>query len=186
MTLGMFFNLISVQNIGAAYRHIQGGLGAAPDQVSWVVTSFLIAEVIMLPLSGWLTRAMSTKRFFFMCSIGFTIASILCGLSWSIESMIVFRVLQGFFGGGMMPAMFATLFTIFPKKEHQFVAIMTGVIATAASALGPHMGGWISDEMGWRFVFLVNAPFSLIIGIIVFKLADFDKKEYLCFQFISL
>ena len=163
----------------AAYRHIQGGLGAAPDQVSWVVTSFLIAEVIMLPLSGWLTRAMSTRRFFFMCSIGFTIASILCGLSWSIESMIFFRVLQGFFGGGMMPAMFATLFTIFPKKEQQFVAIMTGVIATAASALGPHMGGWISDEIGWRFVFLVNAPFSLIIGIIVFKLADFDKKEYL-------
>ena len=78
MTLGMFFNLISVQNIGTAYRHIQGGLGAAPDQVSWVVTSFVIAEVIMLPLSGWLTRAMSTKRFFFMCSIGFTLASILC------------------------------------------------------------------------------------------------------------
>ncbi len=179
MTLGMFFNLISVQNIGAAYRHIQGGLGAAPDQVSWVVTSFLIAEVIMLPLSGWLTRAMSTKRFFFMCSIGFAFASILCGLAWSIESMIFFRVLQGFFGGGMMPAMFSTLFTIFPKKEQQFAAILTGVIATAASALGPHMGGWISDEIGWRFVFLVNAPFSLIIGIIVFKLADFDKKEYL-------
>ncbi|MBT4108594.1 MAG: DHA2 family efflux MFS transporter permease subunit, partial [Pelagibacterales bacterium] len=175
----MFFNLISVQNIGAAYRHIQGGLGAAPDQVSWVVTSFLIAEVIMLPLSGWLTRAMSTKRFFFMCSIGFTLASILCGFAWSIESMIFFRVFQGFFGGGMMPAMFSTLFTIFPKKEQQFVAILVGVIATSASALGPHMGGWISDEIGWRFVFLVNAPFSLIIGIAVLKLADFDKKEYL-------
>lgn len=179
MTLGMFFSLISVQNIGAAYRHIQGGLGAAPDQISWVATSFLIAEVIMLPLSGWLTRAMSTRIFFTMCSIGFTFSSILCGLAWSIESMIFFRVFQGFFGGGMMPAMFSTLFTIFPKKEQQFVAIITGVVATAASALGPHMGGWIGDEIGWRYVFFANVPFSLAIGIVVFKLANFDEKEYL-------
>ena len=106
MTLGMFFSLISVQNIGAAYRHIQGGLGAAPDQVSWVITSFLIAEVIMLPLSGWLSRAMSLKTFFFMCSMGFSVASIFCGLAWSIESMIFFRVFQGLFGGGMMPLCF--------------------------------------------------------------------------------
>ena len=81
MTLGMFFSLISVQNIGAAYRHIQGGLGAAPDQVSWVITSFLIAEVIMLPLSGWLSRAMSLKTFFFMCSMGFSIVSISMSVS---------------------------------------------------------------------------------------------------------
>ena len=179
MTIGMFFSLISVQNIGAAFRHIQGGLGAAPDQVSWVVTSFLIAEVIMLPLSGWLSRAMSIKTFFFMCSIGFTIASIFCGLAWSIESMIFFRVFQGFFGGGMMPAMFSVMFTLYPQKEQQIVAIFTGVIATCAAALGPHMGGWISDELGWRFVFFITIPFSFIIGIAVYKLADFEDKEYL-------
>ena len=179
MTFGMFFSLISVQNIGAAYRHIQGGLGAAPDQVSWVATSFLIAEVIMLPLSGWLSRAMNTKNFFFMCSMGFTLASILCGLSWSIESMIIFRVFQGFFGGGMMPAMFSVMFRLYPPKEQQIVAIFTGVVATAAAALGPHMGGWISDEIGWRFVFFINIPFTLVIGIAVYKLADFDTKEYL-------
>ena len=98
MTLGMFFSLISVQNVGAAYRHIQGGLSAGPDEVSWVLTSFLIAEVIMLPLSGWLTRTISTRIFFFICSLGFAIASVLCGLAWSIESMIFFRVFQGFFG----------------------------------------------------------------------------------------
>ena len=82
MTLGMFFSLISVQNVGAAYRHIQGGLSAGPDEVSWVLTSFLIAEVIMLPLSGWLTRTISTRIFFFICSLGFAIASLLCGLAW--------------------------------------------------------------------------------------------------------
>ena len=179
MTLGMFFSLISVQNIGAAYRHIQGGLGAAPDQVSWVITSFLIAEVIMLPLSGWLSRAMSLKTFFFMCSMGFSLASIFCGLAWSIESMIFFRVFQGFFGGGMMPAMFSTMFTLYPQKEQQIVAIFTGVIATCAAAFGPHMGGWISDEIGWRFVFLITIPFSFLVGIGVYKLADFDEKEYL-------
>ena len=179
MTLGMFFSLISVQNIGAAYRHIQGGLGAAPDQVSWVITSFLIAEVIMLPLSGWLSRAMSLKTFFFMCSMGFILASIFCGLAWSIESMIFFRVFQGFFGGGMMPAMFSTMFTLYPQKEQQIVAIFTGVIATCAAAFGPHMGGWISDEIGWRFVFLITIPFSFLVGIGVYKLADFDEKEYL-------
>jgi len=179
MTFGMFFSLISVQNIGAAYRHIQGGLGAAPDQVSWVATSFLIAEVIMLPLSGWLSRTMNTKNFFFMCSMGFTAASILCGLAWSIESMIIFRVFQGFFGGGMMPAMFSVMFRIYPPKEQQIVAIFTGVVATAAAALGPHMGGWISDEIGWRFVFFINIPFTMMIGFAVYKLADFDEKEHL-------
>ena len=177
MTLGMFFSLISVQNVGAAYRHIQGGLSAGPDEVSWVLTSFLIAEVIMLPLSGWLTRTISTRIFFFICSLGFAIASVLCGLAWSIESMIFFRVFQGFFGGGMMPVMFSTMFTLYPTHKHQIIAILVGVIATLAAALGPHMGGWISEELGWRFIFIVNAPFSLLIGFVVLKFSNFDAKE---------
>ncbi|PPR27800.1 MAG: Multidrug export protein EmrB [Alphaproteobacteria bacterium MarineAlpha9_Bin2] len=179
MTIGMFFNLISVQNVGAAYRHIQGGLGAGPDEISWVLTSFLIAEVIMLPLSGWLTRTMSTRMFFFMCSMGFTAASILCGFAWSVDSMIFFRIIQGFFGGGMMPAMFSTMFTLYPQNKQQIIAILVGVIATLAAALGPHMGGWISEEFGWRFIFIINAPFSFILGVIVLRFSNFTEKEYL-------
>ena len=119
MTIGMLLNLISVQNIASAYKNIQGALSAGPDEISWVLSSFLIAEVIMLPLSGWLMRALSTRIFFTICAVGFSFMSILCGFAWNIESMIVFRVFQGFFGGGMMPAMFAVLFTLYPKKEQE-------------------------------------------------------------------
>ena len=179
MTLGMFFSLISVQNVGSAYRHIQGGLSAAPDQVSWVLTSFLIAEVIMLPLSGWLTKTMSTRVFYYMSSIGFATASILCGFAWSINAMKFFRVIQGFFGGGMMPVMFSTMFSFYPAQKQQIIAILVGVIATLAAALGPHMGGWISEELGWRYIFIINAPFSFFLGFVVFNLSNFNKKENL-------
>ena len=106
MTGGMFLNLMGVQNLAIAFRHIQSGLGAGPDEVSWIITSFLIAEVVMLAMSGWLLRVLSIRWMFTMCAGGFTVGSVLCALAWDINSAVAFRAVQGLFGGGIMPCVF--------------------------------------------------------------------------------
>ena len=177
MSIGMLLNLISVQNIASAYKNIQGALSAGPDEISWVLSSFLIAEVIMLPLSGWLMRALSTKVFFTICALGFSFMSVLCGFAWNIESMIIFRVFQGFFGGGMMPAMFVVLFTLYPKEEQETITIVVGFIATLASALGPPMGGYLSEIISWRWVFMATCFPGLLVGAFVWTYGNFDKAD---------
>ncbi len=177
MTGGMFLNLMGVQNLAAAFRHVQSGLHAGPDEVSWVITSFLIAEVVMLPLSGWLLRAMSVRWFFVMCSGGFTAASVLCAFSWDINSAIVFRGIQGFFGGGMMPCVFAIMFTHYPREERDRVSMVVGLFATAASALGPLMGGVIAELISWRWIFLLNVPIGVGVTLAAASLGRFDTPE---------
>lgn len=177
MTGGMFLNLMGVQNLASAFRHVQSGLQAAPDEISWIITSFIIAEVVMLPLSGWLLRAMSVRWFFVMCAGGFTAASVLCALSWDIGSAIAFRGIQGFFGGGMMPAVFAVMFTHYPREQRDRVSMVVGLFATAASAIGPLMGGVIAETVSWRWIFLANVPIGIAVTLAGALLGRFDTPE---------
>ncbi len=110
MCIGMFIALLDIQIVSASLRDIGGGLSAGTDETAWVQTSYLIAEIIVIPLSGWLSRVFSTRWLFCASAVGFTLASLLCGAAWNIQSMIAFRALQGFLGGSMIPLVFTTAF----------------------------------------------------------------------------
>ena len=177
MTGGMFLNLMGVQNLAIAFRHIQSGLGAGPDEVSWIITSFLIAEVVMLAMSGWLLRVLSIRWMFTMCAGGFTVGSILCALAWDINSAVAFRAVQGLFGGGIMPCVFSVMFTHYRPEARDRVSMLVGLFATAASALGPILGGFIAESLSWRWIFLSNVPFGIVVTVLGASLGRYDSPE---------
>ena len=177
MTGGMFLNLMGVQNLASAFRHIQSGLEAGPDEVSWVITSFLIAEVVMLAVSGWLLRAISIRWMFTICAGGFTVGSVLCAAAWDINSMVAFRAIQGLFGGGIMPCVFSVLFTHYRPEARDRVSMLVGLFATAASAIGPIMGGVIAETMSWQWIFLFNVPVGIAVTLLGGTLGRYDSPE---------
>ena len=146
MCLGFFIALLDIQIVSASLRDIGGGLSAGTDEVAWVQTSYLIAEIIVIPLSGWLSRVMSTRWLFSISALGFTATSLLCGVAWDIKSMIVFRALQGFLGGSMIPTAFTTAFVYFNGNQRVIAAATIGAISSLAPTLGPTIGGWITDH----------------------------------------
>ena len=126
MSVGFFIALLDIQIVSASLRDIGGGLSAGADETAWVQTSYLIAEIIVIPLSGWLSRVMSTRWLFCVSAAGFTATSLLCGWAWDIESMIVFRALQGFLGGSMIPTVFTTAFIYFNNQQRVIAAATIG------------------------------------------------------------
>jgi len=177
MCVGMFMALLDIQIVASSLQDIGGGLSAAQDQISWVQTAYLIAEIIMIPLSGWLTRVFSTRWLFTFSAIGFTTASLLCGIAWSIESMIVFRVLQGLLGASMIPTVFTSSFHYFQGTRRVYSAAVIGTIASVAPTLGPVIGGWITDTLDWRWLFYINlVPGILVAGLTPF-LVKIDKPD---------
>lgn len=163
MAFGQFMALFDIQIVAASLNDIQAGLAAGPDEVSWVQTAYLIAELVMIPLSAYLSRAMSTRWLFVFSSAMFTLSSLLCGLSWNIESMIVFRAIQGFTGGAMVPLAFSVGFTIFSGKQRTIIPAILGTVAVIAPTLGPSVGGFISETLNWRWLFFIN----ILPGIVV-------------------
>ena len=150
MALGNFLALLDIQVIAASLNDVQAGLSAGPDEISWVQTAYLIAELVMIPFSAFLAQAMST-RWLFAASAGlFTLSSVLCGIAWDIGSMTVFRALQGFTGGAMIPTVFAVGFTIFTGKQRAMIPAILGVVSVLAPTLGPTVGGLITEYVGWR------------------------------------
>src|SRR5450631_2916532 len=145
MCFGMFMALLDIQIVSASLNEIQAGLAASGDEIPWVQTAYLIAEVVAIPLSGFLSRALGMRTLFALSCAGFILASFMCGLSSSIGTMIVWRALQGFIGGGMVPTVFAAAYTIFPKSRQTVVTPMIGLIATLAPTIGPTVGGYLTD-----------------------------------------
>lgn len=177
MTFGMFMAILDIQIVAASLPEIQAGLAASAEQISWVQTAYLIAEVIMIPASGYLSRALSTRVLFAISSAGFTLASLGCALAWNIESLIVMRALQGFIGAAMIPTVFATAFSAFPRSRHGQISAGIGLIVTLAPTIGPTLGGFISEHLSWQWLFLVNVAPGALITIAVWLYADFDKPE---------
>src|SRR5208282_6251702 len=132
---------------------IQAGLSASSTEVSWVQTAYLIAEVIAIPLSGFLSRALGTRMLFAISAAGFTFASFMCGFTSSIGEMIVWRAIQGFIGGGMIPTVFAAAYTVFPKSRQAMVTPMIGLVATLAPTIGPTVGGYLTEALSWHWLF---------------------------------
>jgi DHA2 family multidrug resistance protein len=156
MAFGQFMALLDVQIVAASLNSIQAGLAAGPDEIAWVQTAYLMAEIVMIPLSGFLSQALSTRWLFTASAALFTISSLMCGMAWDMNSMIAFRVVQGFVGGAMVPTVFSAGFSMFQGKKQAMIPLVLGLVSTLAPALGPTIGGWVSDSASWRWLFFMN------------------------------
>jgi len=177
MCVGLFIALLDIQIVSASLRDIGGGLSAGTDETAWVQTSYLIAEIIVIPLSGWLSRVMSTRWLFCVSAAGFTATSLLCGWAWDIQSMIVFRALQGFLGGSMIPTVFTAAFVFFPGRRVVMAAATVGALASLAPTLGPTVGGWITDNYSWHWLFFINLVPGVFVAVVVPILVRVDKPD---------
>jgi MFS transporter, DHA2 family, multidrug resistance protein len=177
MCVGFFIALLDIQIVSASLVDIGGGLSAGADELAWVQTSYLIAEIVVIPLSGWMSRVMSTRWLFCASAVGFTITSLLCGWAWNIESMIVFRALQGFLGGSMIPTVFTTAFIYFNNQQRVIAAATIGCISSLAPTLGPTVGGWITDSYSWHWLFFINLVPGVFVSIVVPILVKVDRPN---------
>ena len=178
MVFGMFMSILDIQIVSASLSEIQAGLSASSSEVAWVQTAYLIAEVIAIPLSGFLSRAFGTRLLFAISAAGFTFASLLCGFASSSEEMILWRAIQGFLGAGMIPTVFASAYTIFPRSKFHIVAPIIGLVATLAPTIGPTIGGYITDVMSWHWLFFINIVPGIIITVGALALIDFDQPNF--------
>ena len=177
MCFGGFMALLDIQIVASSLQDIGGGLSAAQDQISWVQTAYLIAEIIVIPLSGWLTRVFSTRWLFAASAAGFTVTSLLCALAWNIETMILFRALQGLLGASMIPTMFTSSFYFFQGQRRVYAAAVIGTIASIAPTLGPVIGGWITDTLSWHWLFYVNLAPGIAVAALVTLLVKIDEPD---------
>jgi MFS transporter, DHA2 family, multidrug resistance protein len=178
MVFGMFMAILDIQIVSSSLAEIQAGISASADEISWVQTSYLIAEVIMIPLSGMLSRILSTRYLFALSAAGFTIMSALCAASTSIGEMMLWRALQGFLGGAMIPTVFAVTFTVFPPEKRTVITPVIGLIATLAPTIGPTVGGYLTDLFSWHWLFLINIIPGIIVTIGAWFLIDFDEPDF--------
>jgi DHA2 family multidrug resistance protein len=177
MVVGLFMAIMDVQIVTSSLTQIQGGLSASPDEIAWVQTSYLIADVVMVPLSGTLSRLLSTRVLFVTAAIGFTGASALCATATSLGQMIVYRAMQGFAGGAMMPLVFPVIYTKFRMPQLASILVLIGLILNLSSTLGPTIGGYLTDTFSWHWLFLVNIVPGIAVAIAVWLLIDIDKPE---------
>jgi DHA2 family multidrug resistance protein len=164
--MATFMELLDTTVVNVAIPHIGGNMAATVEEGTWVVTSYLVANAIVLPMSGWLARYLGRKRVLLVCVSGFTITSLFCGLATSLGGLIFFRVLQGLTGGGLQPLAQAILLETFPREKHGQAMAAYGIGILLAPILGPTLGGWITDNYSWRWIFYLNLPvgiFSLVM-----------------------
>ncbi len=178
LVFGMFMAILDIQIVSSSLSEIQAGLSASPDEISWVQTSYLIAEVVMIPLSGFLSRGLSTRVLFTISAGGFTLSSLLCATATSIDQMIAYRAIQGFIGGAMIPTAFAAAYTIFPKKAQPPVMALVGLTVTLAPTVGPTIGGYLTELFSWHWLFLVNIVPGVLASAIAWALVDFDEPDF--------
>jgi DHA2 family multidrug resistance protein len=177
MAFGQFMALIDIQIVAASLNDVQAGLSAGPDEISWVQTGYLMAELVMIPFSAFLAQALSTRWLFALSAGLFTLSSALCGAAWDIQSMIAFRVLQGFVGGAMVPTVFATGFALFSGPQRAMIPAILGMVSVLAPTLGPTVGGWLTDVAGWRSIFYVNIAPGIAVTVLSILVIRVDRPN---------
>jgi DHA2 family multidrug resistance protein len=177
MCLGFFMATLDIQIVASSLRDIGGGLSASQDELSWVQTAYLIAEILVIPMSGWLSKVFSTRWLFVASAVGFTLTSMLCGMAWDINSMILFRGLQGALGAAMIPTVFTTAFVLFPGKQRLVASTTIGALASLAPAIGPVIGGWITDQWSWHWLFYLNVVPGVLVAALVPKYVHIDEPD---------
>lgn len=177
MVIGQFMAILDIQIVASSLPQIQAGVGASNDEISWIQTAYLIPEVVMIPLSGYLSRLWGTQRLFLASCVGFLVMSVATGLASSIEAMIVFRALQGFVGGAMIPTVFAVAFTAFPPERRVTASVVMGLIVTLAPTVGPTLGGHLTEWMSWRWLFFINVVPGAVVLFLVGRYGNFDRGD---------
>ena len=167
MCLGMFMAVLDIQIVASSLPEIQAAVGIPSHELSWIQTAYLIAEVIAIPLTGWLTRLMTLRGMFVCAAAGFTAASVGCALSYDFASLVAFRVVQGFCGGAIIPAVFTSVFVLFPKSRQVRATAVAGVFAVLAPTLGPVVGGYITETYSWHWLFLINLAPGIVVTLLV-------------------
>lgn len=167
VSIATFMEVLDTTIANVALRHIAGGLAVGLDESTYVITSYLVANAVVLSISGWLSTVLGRKRFYMMCVATFTVASLLCGFAWNLQSLVLFRILQGLGGGGMATSEQAILADSFPPQKRGQAFAIYGVAVVVAPVVGPTLGGWITDTYSWHWVFLINVPMGLLSLLLV-------------------
>ncbi len=189
MCVGMFMAILDVQIVAASLPDIQGALGILPVRMSWVQTAYLIAEVVAIPLTGFFTRLLSMRWLFVLAAAVFTFASMGCAASNDFESLIAWRVLQGFAGGTLIPAVFSAVFLLFSIRRQGLATMLAGVLAVLAPTIGPIVGGWITETWSWHWLFLINVVPGLgaaAAGLVFLPRAPMRPGELRTLDLLSL
>jgi DHA2 family multidrug resistance protein len=191
VSLAAFMEVLDTSIANVALPHIAGSMGASNDESTWVLTSYLVSNAIVLPISGFLVSLLGRKRFFLMCIAFFTVSSFLCGVAPSLGLLLLFRVLQGAFGGGLQPMTQAILADTFPPAKRGLAFALYGVTAICAPAIGPTLGGWLTDNYSWRWIFYINVPVGVLAVILVSQLVQDppylirEKRRKASFDFVG-
>lgn len=167
VSIAAFMEVLDTTIANVALMNIAGSLGAGVDESTWILTSYLVSNAIVLPLSGWLSNLMGRKNFFIACIVGFTLSSFMCGMSTSLPMLLIFRLLQGFAGGGLQPTQQAIIKDTFSPEKLGMALSIIGMTTVLAPVLGPTVGGYITDNYNWRWIFFINVPFGILATILV-------------------
>ena len=172
VALAAFMEVLDTSIANVALPHIAGNLGASEDQSTWVLTSYLVSNAIVLPLGGWISNVVGRRNFFVLCITIFTVSSFLCGAAPSLPMLLLFRVLQGAGGGGLQPMAQAIMADSFEPQQRGQAFALYGLVAVLAPSIGPTLGGWITDNFTWRWIFFINIPVGILAFILVTRLVD--------------
>jgi DHA2 family multidrug resistance protein len=172
VTLATFMEVLDTSIANVALPHIRGSLSASADEATWVLTSYLVSNAIVLPLSGWLASLIGRKRFYMSCVVLFTVSSFLCGFAHSLGMLVVFRILQGAGGGGLQPSEQAILNDTFPLAKRGMAFAVYGIAVVVAPTIGPWLGGYITDNYSWRWIFYINVPVGVLSILLAYLLVS--------------
>ncbi len=171
-TLAPFMEILDTTIVNVSLPYIAGSLSASNDDATWTLTSYLVANGIVVPVAGWLGRLIGRKRYFLICIALFTACSFLCGVATSLPQLVVFRLLQGLFGGGLQPSQQSVILDTFQPSQRGRAFSLVAIAVVFAPIIGPTLGGWITDNYSWRWVFLINVPVGIFAFIAVAQLVE--------------
>lgn len=172
VTLATFMELLDTSIANVSLPYIAGGLGRSYDEVTWILTTYLVANAVILPMSAWLSRVMGRKNYYIACVALFTATSFLCGIAPSLTVMLIARVLQGVGGGGLAPVEQAILVDTFPPHKRASAFALYTVAIVTAPAIGPVLGGWITDNFDWRWIFFINIPIGVLSLLLSYEVVE--------------